>query len=391
MVDDVPRPSSDRPRRVVVAGGGIAALEVVLALRDLVGDRVQVTLVAPDVHFRLRPMEVARPFARGFLGELPLDRFMAEQGGRLRAATVTRVDADRGEVVCDDGGREPYEDLVLALGARPQVAFEHALTFGMTDDRDALNGVLDDLEQGYSSSLAFIVPDGCTWPLPLYELALMTARELRDLGRDAVELHLVTPEASPLEVFGAEASAGVASLVAQAGVQQHLGARARVPKTGRVEWEPDGALDVERIVALPDLAGPRIPGLPHDAAGFLPVDARGRVEGHPHVCAVGDATAGAIKQGGVASQQADLVAGDLAAELGLPPSPEAQAPVLRGRLLTGHGDRWLEGGGPSGASRITDRPPDWAAGKVFAKHLGPYLEQSDLIHLPVCGDRPPRR
>lgn len=85
---------SSVPRQcVVVVGGGIAALECVLALHDLAADRLDVCLVAPDVFFTLPPMAVARPFSRGTTGRLPLDRFMNEHGGRLHTATATRVDA----------------------------------------------------------------------------------------------------------------------------------------------------------------------------------------------------------------------------------------------------------------------------------------------------------
>ena len=48
--------------------------------------------------------------------------------------------------------------------------FARALTW--TPESDA--GVAD-LEEGYSKRVAFVVPDGVYWPLPAYELALVTA------------------------------------------------------------------------------------------------------------------------------------------------------------------------------------------------------------------------
>lgn len=43
--------------RVLIAGGGVAALEALLALRELAGDRVAPMLFAPDPEFQrcLRP------------------------------------------------------------------------------------------------------------------------------------------------------------------------------------------------------------------------------------------------------------------------------------------------------------------------------------------------
>src|SRR5436190_10441175 len=48
---------------VLIAGGGVAALEAMMALRALAGDRVDITLLAPEDDFHYRPMTVAEPFA----------------------------------------------------------------------------------------------------------------------------------------------------------------------------------------------------------------------------------------------------------------------------------------------------------------------------------------
>src|SRR3954465_2442555 len=59
-------PSDTSKRRVVIAGGGVAGLELVLALKALAGDRVDVTLVSPDEEFAHRPGPgVPRPPAAG--------------------------------------------------------------------------------------------------------------------------------------------------------------------------------------------------------------------------------------------------------------------------------------------------------------------------------------
>ena len=68
-----------------------------------------------------------------------------------------------------------------------------------------MHGLIQDVEGGYAKSIAFVVPPGVTWALPLYELALMTAERAYSVNTD-VELTLVTPEDEPLGVFGREAS-----------------------------------------------------------------------------------------------------------------------------------------------------------------------------------------
>jgi sulfide:quinone oxidoreductase len=83
------------------------------------------------------------------------------------------------------------------------------------------------------------------------------------------------------------------------------------PQTpGRLVLHPgERTLDAERVVALPRAVGPGLPGLPANARGFIPTDLHGRVPDVDAVWAAGDAIAFPVKQGGLASQQADAAAG----------------------------------------------------------------------------------
>jgi sulfide:quinone oxidoreductase len=379
-----PRAPVERPA-VVVVGGGVAALEAVLALRDLAPGLLAVTMIAPEPEFTLRPLDVARPFARGHADRLELAAFMAEHDGRFRRTVVTAVDTAARVVRCSTGAAEPYDILVVALGAAARPAFGHSLTFGT--DLLAIGGLLADLEEGYSRSVAFVVPDGCTWTLPLYELALLTAQDVWNMGADGVRLHVVTPEHVPLGMFGVEAGAAVADLLRAAGVVVHTGIRADVPRNNHVDLGGGEDLRVDRIVALPRLDGPRVPGLPCDARGFLPVDRFGAVLGVDEVYAAGDATDHAVKQGGLACQQADAVATDIASRAGACIAPQPYVPELRGRLLTGHGDRFLRrGAGEPARGEAATRPLWWPPAKVSGRYLAPYLEARGFVHLAVRED-----
>lgn len=381
-----PTSPAERPA-VVVVGGGIAALETVLALHDLARGLVDVTMIAPEPEFALRALNVARPFARGHADRLDLAAFMEEHGGRFRRTAVRGVDTERRVVRCSTGAAEPYDILVVAVGATSRPAFGHSLTFG--SDFLAVGGLLADLEEGYSSSVAFVVPDGCSWPLPLYELALMTAQDVWGMDVRDVRLHVVTPERTPLEAFGDEAGAAVAELLSKAGITVHTGVHADIPRNNHVDLGDGRDLHVERIVALPVLDGPRIAGLPCDADGFLPVDPFGSVVGVDGVYAAGDATTHPVKQGGLACQQADAVATCIASRAGAHVSPLPYVPELRGRLLTGHGDRFLRRGpGDAGRSEAGDRPLWWPPSKVSGHYLSPYLDGRGLVHLAVHQDRP---
>ena len=178
--------------------------------------------------------------------------------------------------------------------------------------------MLADLEQGYLQRVAFVVPGEARWTLPLYELALMTARQAWSMGMDRVRFTLVTPEDRPLAMFGTPASEAVAALLDDHAID-FVGSSYPSVGRGYVIADPGGRrIDADRIVALPALGGRALDGVPADGDGFIPVDAHGRVPSLPGVYAAGDGTNFPIKQGGLATQQADAVAEAIAAEVGAP-------------------------------------------------------------------------
>lgn len=360
------------PVKVLVVGGGVAALEVVLALRDLAGDRVATTVVTPATEFVERPMTVAEPFGLGSARRYRLDRIAAEQDAEFVHAAVHAVHADQKRVALRSGDTMPYDVLVLAPGARTIAAFENTVTFGHEGSSDAMRALLVALEQGVARRVAFIAPTSAGWLLPLYELALMTAR----LAPDA-KLWLITPEARPLSAFGEPASGEIATLLQAFGVEfvasTHADVRAGEVILGRAQ----PALNVDRIVALPLVRGPKLDGVPVERDyGFIPVDRHGRVVGLDDVYAAGDATDFPVKQGGIACQQADVVAEQIAARAGAPVTPSPFQPVLRGMLFTGGDERYLQTPLPSGPAQASPPLLWWPRTKIAGRYLTPYLRDS---------------
>src|SRR4051794_20588765 len=275
------------PLHVVVAGGGVGAVEALLALRDLGEGALRLTVVAPEERFVLKALSTAEPFALGRADIGALSDIATELRAELHRASVTAVDPERQVVRCSDDTEIAYDELIVSPGARRRAAFPSGITFGLGEPL-ALNGLLADLEQGYTRSVAFVVPAGVTWSLPLYELALLAAAQVRGMGQE-IQLSFVTPEPAPLAIFGPEASAAVTELFDEAGIALYCGADAAVGRD-RIHLAGDEQeIAVERVVSLPRLEGPRIPGLPADSEGFIPVDAFCRVAGSPHVYAIGDA------------------------------------------------------------------------------------------------------
>ncbi|MEO8688805.1 MAG: FAD-dependent oxidoreductase [Solirubrobacteraceae bacterium] len=363
------------PARVVVAGGGVAALETVLALRDLAGERVSITLVAPDPGFTSSAMTVARVFARGHLRRVEL----AEIADVFVRDSVAEVDADAQCVRCTSGEVIDYDHLVLAVGANARPAWSRGITFGEDPAEEALHCMLHEIEQGYVTQVAFVVPGGTVWPLPLYELAVMTARQAWSMGMDRVRFTLVTPEERPLEVFGRAPSEAVGELLDGCGIEFIGTTYASVDRCD-VQLDPAGRrLRGARVVSPPVLDGPDLPGVPADPSGFILADLHGRVPGLVGVYAAGDATAFPIKQGGLATQQADAVAESIAAAVGAPVTPEPFRPVLRAMLLTGGDTRYLQHAvaGGDGDGAIATHELWWPPAKLAGRYVTPYLSRPD--------------
>lgn len=368
--------------QVVIAGGGVAAIEAILALEDVARDRVTVTVVTPKPSFELRALAVPAPFARGrerrHFSLLPLiDRC----GATLVQDALARVAADAKHVITAKGDTVTYDSLVVATGGIARSAFAGATTFGA--EPLILSGLLADIEEGYSRRVAFIVPSSVTWPLPAYELALMTRGQARSMGMNP-QITIVTPEAAPLAIFGPAASEDVSDLLRTADIEIRAGEHATVGPSGRVGLQPSGdILDFQRIVALPEIDGPRIDGLPQDENGFVPIDGHTRVIGLRDVYCVGDAADYPIKQGGLATQQADAAALHIAALAGAEVRATPFRPVLRGRLMTGGAEQFFVKHVKRPSTLVSDSPLWWPPTKVSGRYLTRWIAEQDPSALPA--------
>lgn len=378
--------SSDPPTepfKVVIAGGGVAGLEAALALRELGGGRLATTILTPNPEFVYRPMTVREPFGYAAARRYPLDRIVRDVGAELRSDSFKWLEPEGRVVHTQAGDQLPYDALLLALGARLYPRYKHALTIDDSRLDELLHGLIQDIEGGYVHKLAFVIPSGRAWPLPMYELALMTEARAYDMNVK-LSITITTPEDAPLAIFGARVSDGVRQLLEKNGIVTITSAHCEVHEPGRVVIHPGPReLQVDRIIALPELVGPSVAGVPSGATGgFIPVDVHAKVRGIDCVYAAGDATDFAIKHGGVASQQADVAAQAIAALAGMAREPDSFRPEIHGMLLTGGKPLYLSAhitGGHGSSSQLTETPTWSPATKIAAKYLAPFLQELDRV------------
>jgi sulfide:quinone oxidoreductase len=372
---------------VVICGGGVAGVEGLLRLHRLAGDAVEVTLLSPAEHLVYRPLAVLEPFAFGPARRYPIERIVADTRARWVRDALGWVDWAGRTVHTDDGQQLRYDALLLAVGGRKRAPFEHVDVFTGDSADQTFHRTVQQIEAGELASIAFVLSEGPSWPLPLYELALLTAQRARAKNRP-LEISFITPEARPLHAFGGEAGDAVERLLQDAGITLYTGATVRVPGPGHVVLQPGGIeLHPERTVTLPSISGPNIRGIPGDAVDrFLSVDEYCHVrDTDGRVFAAGDATNLPIKHGGLGTQQADVAAAGIAHLAGAAGRPAALRLVIHGMLLTGHQPLYLAAhlaAGQGWRTKIYSKPPWTPDEKLIAEELGPYLRGLDPAAIP---------
>jgi sulfide:quinone oxidoreductase len=371
---------------VLIVGGGVAGLEAALALRALAEGHVGVALLAPEPQFWYRPLAVAEPFGLGEVWRFELAELAAAAGATFTPGALTAVNAEKRLAHTSHGISLAYDVLLVASGAVPSPAVPGALTFRGPADTDRIRELLGELASGRVRRVAFVVPWGAVWSLPIYELALMTGNYAAEHGLDDVEVTLVTPEDEPLQLFGNAGSEAARALLEDRGIDVHTGASLVEVVDDELHLVPDGRIAAERVVALPRLRGPRIDGLPQTVDGFIPVDPHGQVHGLVNVFAAGDITSFPVKQGGIATQQADAAAELIAANAGADLSPQPFRPVLRGLLLTGRQPRYLRHEITGGTGDVSVASPDplwWPPAKIAGRYLAPFLGGIAGVETPI--------
>jgi sulfide:quinone oxidoreductase len=339
------RVEGNRPR-VLIAGGGVAGLEAALALRELAGERLAIELCSPRTDFVYRPFAVGEPYGAASILRYDLDALAERIGVSFRLGSIFSVDPAARTATVRDGEEIAYDHLLVA------------------------SGVLRDV--------VFTMPGGNSWALPLYELALLGSSVLVKSGIENARLRIVTPEDAPLELFGRAVGVEMGALLRERGIEAICGVHPVAYEGGRLSVAPGEPIETDAVVSLPRLEGRRIDGLPADPEGFLTVDEHCRAIGAPDVYAAGDVTSFPVKQGGIATQEADVAAEAIAAAAGAEVEPAPFDPVLRAVLWTGAEPRYLYGrpaGGHGEVSTLTGSPP-WHErdGKIIGRRLTPFLD-----------------
>ena len=360
--------------RVVVVGSGVASLEAVLALRDLAGDRIEIELITPDDAFHLAALTVAEPFGGGKPREVGIADFCDRQGVELRTDALAAVWSDRHRVLTAAADDVFYDSLLLGMGTRREEAVPGAITFGGAPDVGRLEELLRGMERGAGDEIAFALPAGVRWSLPLFELALLTSKWIRDRITLPVPLRIVTADPEPLAVFGVEPGRRIADLLRDSVIELDTGVEPLRFEDGTLHCAGGRSFEADAVVALPRRTVPDLPGVPQGRDGMIDCDPEMRVGGLDSVWVAGDASWFPIKQGGIAAQQAEVAASGIARAAGAAVDQLDFRPVIRAALLTGDEPRFLHVDlSAGGRGELSTSPLWWPPIKVAGPRLAPYL------------------
>ena len=370
------------PFRCLVAGGGVAALEAALAIRALDPGLVDVELLAPETHFWYRPLAVGEPFGITKTLRFELAELAEGIGAAFTLDALASVDPEAKVAQTEEGKEIDYDALLVACGARPEPAIPGALTFRGPADTEAFRRLLSDLGHRRGQFGRLRGADHGHLGLALYELALLTATYLERQGIRSVSLTFVTHEPAPLALFEEKRrSPWLASWPRRGSTV--TGTDAASTRPGALELTPGPNLEVDRVVALPRLsvAHRRIAERPRRIHPNRRLRPSHGVEG---VYAAGDITSFPVKQGGLATQQADAAARSIVSAAGSDIEPAPFAPVLQGLLLTGSAASYMRSelaGGHGETAVVAGDALWWPPAKIAGRYLGPFLAERSGIAL----------
>lgn len=314
--------------RVVILGGGFAALETAFLLRMRARGNVDISLVSDNDKFVFRPNSIYVPFGAdpdSLLVELsnPLHR----RHINFHHAAVGEVDPDVRQVRLANGERLGYDKLVVATGAGmspeeiPGLG-EHAATIWTTGTMLDVRGRFERVAQrslaGEHPRVLFLVPPNNKCAGPLYEVVLMFETWLRRHdNREPVDIVWSTYEETYIQAFGPRLHDVVTAEFGERGIEGHTSEVVTEVLPSEVRYADGSTREFDELIAFPPyVSAMRYPSLPSDDRGFIATEPETRqVVGHDDIYAPGDAGDFPVKQAFLAFLQADTVAEHIASSI----------------------------------------------------------------------------
>ncbi len=332
----------------VVLGGGTGGLVAARELRHRLPTSHRVVLVDRAAEHMYQPSLLWQMVGERRLSQFsrPLNRLQSK-GIEFRNTEVEALDLEN-RVVTTASGNLDYDSLVVSLGAQlaPEtVSGFEAMAHNLytPDGCEQIHAALEDLTEGVVGILITDMPFKC--PAAPYEAAFLAESFLRRKGiRRNVEIHLFTPEHTPMPVAPPALGDAIADMLAARGIHYHplFTFKELRPETREVVSSDGRSHRVDLLIGIPPHQAPEVvrssPLL--GVSGFIHVDPRTLQTDYEDVFAIGDVTTVKLpsgkalpKAGVFAHSEAKVVAQRIA---------EGANGKTSTAAFDGHGYCWIE-------------------------------------------------
>ena len=302
-----------KPIRVVIVGGGFAAVQFAKTLRGkLPVSECEIFLFSRENHMVFHPLlaDVAGASINADAAAAPLRQMLPGVG--CRTERVQAIDLASSEIEFDDGNgvlaRLPYDHVVIACGAESNLGIipgmaDHAFPFKvMRDALDLRQHVVRQMENAEATSdsarrrwhLSFIVVgagfSGVEVAGEINELVRTSTRFYRNFGKDDVSVTLVHSQAQILPEVAPKLREFAKRKMEKAGISMVLDSRAVAATHEGVQLNDGRMLRGATVVCTIGTAvSPLIQRLdvPKEH-GRIRTTPEMRIEGHANAWAIGD-------------------------------------------------------------------------------------------------------
>jgi sulfide:quinone oxidoreductase len=316
--------------KVLILGGGSGGLATAGRLKELLGDKVSVTVIDKQKMFVLGFSLLRIMTGEKTEQEVAVPKEKASQKGiKFINTEVNEIDVKNGVVHTGQGEFE-YDYLVIALGAElaPEKVpgFESAFHMYTLEDAKKLRDVLSSFRGGSIRLIISSTPFKCP-PAP-YEAAMLIDDYLRNKGlREKSDIQIFTPEPQPMPIAGPEVGNTVVSMLNEKGIGFHNNTKVSSidGSSKQIVFENGTREKYDLLIAIPPHTSPKVVGegdLADAASGWIPVNPKNMQTKHDRVYAIGDVAAVKLPSGVMlpkaatfAFGQAEIVASNIASSV----------------------------------------------------------------------------
>ncbi|MDQ3852683.1 MAG: NAD(P)/FAD-dependent oxidoreductase [Thermoproteota archaeon] len=318
--------------KVLILGGGSGGLAIAGRLKELLGDKISVTVIDKQRSFVL-----GFSLLRVMTGEkteqevtVPKEK-VNQKGIKFTNTDVNGIDI-KNSIVRTGQGEFGYDYLVIALGAElaPEKVpgFESAFHMYTLEDAKKLQDALSYFKGGSIRLIISSTPFKCP-PAP-YEAAMLIDDYLRSKGlRDKSDIQIFTPEPQPMPIAGPEVGNRVVSMLNEKGIGFHNNTKVSSidGSSKQIVFENGTREKYDLLIAIPPHTCPKVVkessgNLADAASGWISVDPRNMQTKHDRVYAIGDVAAVKLPSGMMlpkaatfAFGQAEIVASNIASSV----------------------------------------------------------------------------